>query len=81
MQDERVSRAEVYSRLREEGLYDIDEANWVVLEMDGRLSVLPKRDDVAICDVKCLEGVRFSNDAIEQIDWELREKARAAEQD
>ena len=74
MRDERVSRAEVYSRLREEGFYDIDEANWVILEMDGRLSILPKRDNVDICDVKCLEGVRFSKDAIEKIDRELSRK-------
>ncbi|WP_265561649.1 DUF421 domain-containing protein [Sphingomicrobium arenosum] len=56
MRAERVTRAEVMARIREEGMFGIDEANWVVLEMDGRLSVLP-RADVELEDMEALEGV------------------------
>ena len=39
----RISREEICSALREHGLATND-ANWVVLETDGRLTVIPKQD-------------------------------------
>ncbi len=60
---ERVSRAEVLARIRSEGMYGIDEANWVVLEMDGQLSILP-RADVEIEDMPALEDVACDREAL-----------------
>lgn len=67
MRRERVTRAEVMARLRQEGLFGIDEANWVVLEMDGRLSVLP-RADVELEDMEALDGVVCDTDAIGELE-------------
>lgn len=42
MEHERVTRAEVDAALREQGHASIDEVNWVVLETDGTMSVVPR---------------------------------------
>mgnify|MGYP001234812473 FL=1 len=44
MNQQRVPPEEVYAELRKAGLERLDEALWVILETDGRISVVPKRD-------------------------------------
>ncbi|MGF1550158.1 MAG: DUF421 domain-containing protein [Sphingomonadaceae bacterium] len=44
MRRERVSEAELHAALREAGLASPEEADWVVIEADGRLSVIARRD-------------------------------------
>ena len=43
MKDTRVSEKEICSVLREHGMV-VNDANWVVLETDGRMTVIPKKD-------------------------------------
>ncbi|MFG0287407.1 MAG: DUF421 domain-containing protein [Rhodopirellula sp. JB044] len=43
MRRERISESEVLAKLREKGFTSLDEANWVVIETDGSLTVIPKR--------------------------------------
>ncbi|WP_044301400.1 DUF421 domain-containing protein [Rhodopirellula sallentina] len=42
MQRERISESEVIAKLREKGFTSLDEANWVVIETDGSLTVIPQ---------------------------------------
>src|SRR5690606_6958714 len=44
MNQQRVPPEEVYAELRKAGLERLEEALWVILETDGRISVVPKRD-------------------------------------
>ena len=43
MHKERVSEAEILSRLRQQGYAQGSEAQWVVLETDGSLTVIPRQ--------------------------------------
>ena len=61
MKRTRVSREEILSTLRAEGITDCDGANWVILETNGEMSVIP-RQEMSIEDVDTLEGVNGCDD-------------------
>lgn len=44
MQHERITEGEIMAALRNEGLINIDEVQWVILEADATFSVIPKSD-------------------------------------
>ena len=44
MAETRISREEILAALRENGCLKLEDANWVVLETNGKLSVIPKCD-------------------------------------
>ncbi|WP_157620591.1 YetF domain-containing protein [Synechococcus sp. PCC 7335] len=44
MVKERVTKDEMLAALREAGLYDIEDAKWIILETDATLSVIPRKD-------------------------------------
>lgn len=44
MAETRISKKEIRSVLREHGLTDVTDANWVILETNGRMTVIPKKD-------------------------------------
>ena len=44
MRKSRVSKEEIFSTLREHGMTSLDEANWIILENDGQLTVIPRQD-------------------------------------
>ena len=44
MRRERVTKAEVYAKLRAQGFVRVEDANWVVLETDGAMTVIPYGD-------------------------------------
>jgi|TARA_R100000501_G_scaffold10060_1_gene19843 uncharacterized membrane protein YcaP (DUF421 family) len=44
MRRERISEAEIYSVLRQHGYTSPDDANWVILETDGTMTVVPRQD-------------------------------------
>lgn len=52
----RVTRSEVESALRQEGIVDPAGANWVILETDGTLAVIP-RSDTPLADAPVMESV------------------------
>ncbi|MCC9643193.1 DUF421 domain-containing protein [Rhodopirellula sp. JC740] len=56
MQRERISESEVFAKLREKGFTSLAEANWVVLETDGSLTVIPKRP-LTFREAKLLQNV------------------------
>ena len=41
---ERITRNELDARLRQEGFTSLAEANWVILETNGKLSVIPRSE-------------------------------------
>ncbi|MEO0409721.1 MAG: YetF domain-containing protein [Cyanobacteria bacterium P01_A01_bin.135] len=42
MRRERVTKSEIMAAIREHGLIDVEDVQWVVLETDATLSVIPK---------------------------------------
>ncbi|RZV34147.1 MAG: DUF421 domain-containing protein [Sphingomonadaceae bacterium] len=52
----RISEAEIRAALRLEGIHDDAGANWVILETNGELTVIPARD-VTLDDASALEDV------------------------
>ncbi len=56
MRKERITEAEIYSVLREKGLVSLEEANWVILENNGKMTVIPKRD-TALADAELMADV------------------------
>ena len=60
MRRERISRHEIYSYLRSKGLVRPDEANWVVLENDGTMTVIP-RQEAGLDDAGLLDDVVWSS--------------------
>ncbi|MBZ5713378.1 DUF421 domain-containing protein [Nannocystis pusilla] len=44
MNRERISPDEIYSEMHKVGLHRIDQVQWVVLEPDGKLAVIPRPD-------------------------------------
>jgi uncharacterized membrane protein YcaP (DUF421 family) len=42
MNESRVSPEEIYSELRMAGLETLDQAKWVILEPDGKISIVPE---------------------------------------
>ena len=61
MKKTRISPEEIKARLRAEGLTDVEEADWVILETDGTLTVLPAQD-TGFDDVEVLDGVEVLDD-------------------
>lgn len=57
LKKERVSRSEVFTALRQSGYADPAEANWVILENDGSLTVIPRKD-VRLEDAELMKDVR-----------------------
>ena len=58
MRRERISHAELLSRLRRQGYVRGAEAQWVVLETDGSLTVIP-RQGVGLADAETMGNVRW----------------------
>ena len=56
MRKERVSKEEIYAKLRGEGYVRPEDANWVILETDGQLSVIPDRD-IELSNVELMSTV------------------------
>ncbi|AKM08016.1 DUF421 domain-containing protein [Pelagerythrobacter marensis] len=56
MKQTRITRAEIESALRSEGIVDPAEANWVILETDGTFAVVP-RGDIAIDKAEAMDHV------------------------
>lgn len=52
----RVSREEICGVLRKHGIARVDQANWVILETDGELTVIP-RAELDLDQASALEGV------------------------
>ena len=57
MLDARISRGEVEAALRAQGLSDVGDANWVILETNGKITVLP-REDIALEEASAMNSVR-----------------------
>jgi uncharacterized membrane protein YcaP (DUF421 family) len=45
MELERVSEGEVFAEMHKSGLSALDEVEWVILEPDGRMAVIPKQQE------------------------------------
>ena len=46
MRQERVTEREILSAVRDSGLVDLDQVQWIILETDATMNVIPKRDDL-----------------------------------
>lgn len=57
MRDERVSEAEIKSALRQQGYTSVEDANWVVLESNGAMTVIP-RQDIELSKADVIDNVR-----------------------
>ena len=61
MRRERVTSREVMSALRQHGIVDPDHANWVILETNASMSVIPKQEQSSrarsMDDVRGIESV------------------------
>ncbi|WAS95101.1 DUF421 domain-containing protein [Nannocystis punicea] len=42
MNKERISPEEIYTEMRKAGVYELSQVRWVVLESDGKMSVIPR---------------------------------------
>ena len=67
----RVTREEIRAALRDKGFVGNSDANWVVLEADGRMTVIPAQK-AKVDEAPTLEGVQVIGDV------EPRERAREA---
>ncbi|MFB0612352.1 DUF421 domain-containing protein [Aurantiacibacter poecillastricola] len=56
MRAERISEAEIYNALRQKGHLSLDDANWVILENDGKFSIIP-RDDTSLDNAQLMKDV------------------------
>lgn len=61
MKRTRVTKAEINSALRREGLLENDAANWVVLETDGTFSIIPTQPS-RLENAAAMEGVETPPD-------------------
>lgn len=57
MRETRVSKDEIYTALRAEGMTDLADANWVILETNGTLSVIPRDANLNADQEAALEDV------------------------
>ena len=64
MRRERISRHEIFSYLRANGYVGPEEANWVVLENDGTMTVIP-RQDAGFDDAGLLDDVVWTSSPAE----------------
>lgn len=65
MRETRISEDEIRSILREHGMTDKNEANWVILETDGRMTVIPRKD-ISLNRADAMQGVEVLDDLSEQ---------------
>jgi len=56
MRKERISRHEIEAVLRGQGFTALSDANWVILESDGSMTVIPKQD-ADLSDVDLMRSV------------------------
>lgn len=59
LRKERVTEAEVRTALRREGFVNFEDANWVVLENDGTMTVIPRKS-IKLDDSELMNDVRRS---------------------
>jgi uncharacterized membrane protein YcaP (DUF421 family) len=45
---ERITPTEIYSEMRKSGLERLEQVRWAVLEGDGKISVVPRQDPLAV---------------------------------
>ncbi|ARU16455.1 DUF421 domain-containing protein [Croceicoccus marinus] len=76
MRRERISRHEIFAYLRANGYVGPEEANWVVLENDGTMTVIP-RQDAGFDDAGLLDDVVWSSSPAD----EAKERAGAKEEE
>ncbi|GAA5047347.1 hypothetical protein GCM10023208_03610 [Erythrobacter westpacificensis] len=56
----RISKDEIMTALRGNGMTSVRDANWVVLETNGTLSVIPRQDDLSIEDADAVKDMRMA---------------------
>lgn len=56
LRKERISEAEIRAKLRQQGFTSIEDANWVILETDGNLTVVPRKE-LLIDDAELMSDV------------------------
>ncbi|WP_343344621.1 YetF domain-containing protein [Sphingomicrobium sp. XHP0239] len=79
MQDARVSKDEIFSRLRAEGMVDPAQAQWVIMEPDGALTVIARRKGMEIGSLPSLRGVVYNPDLIDEIERDHRDEIAESE--
>ncbi|WP_158610985.1 DUF421 domain-containing protein [Aurantiacibacter spongiae] len=62
MRQERISQAEIYAVLREQGFARLTDANWVILENDGKMTVIP-HSDTPLEDAELMSDVARDSEA------------------
>lgn len=67
MRKERVTRGEIDARLRQEGYVDVAQVDWVIIETDGKLSVIG-RSDLEVADAACLNDVAYDEEKIKNLE-------------
>jgi uncharacterized membrane protein YcaP (DUF421 family) len=55
----RVSKNELFMALREKGFTSLDDANWVILENNGQMTVIP-RQEIAIHNSEVINSVKHN---------------------
>ena len=55
----RISEDEIMTALRSNGMTSAEDANWVILETNGTLSVIPRQDDLTIERAEAVRGIRM----------------------
>jgi uncharacterized membrane protein YcaP (DUF421 family) len=70
LRKERISKAEIAAKLREAGYKRPEDANWVILETTGKLSIIPRQD---------LEWSDFMLGEDVKADWEQQKRRARAE--
>lgn len=63
MTQSRISKDEIMTALRANGMTSVRDANWVVLETNGTLSVIPRQDDLSIEEADAVKGIRMAHSA------------------
>ncbi len=74
MKRERISRHEIYSYLRKKGYAGASEANWVILENDGTMTVIP-RQETGLEDAGLLDDVIWASSPVPDDGGSAGEKA------
>lgn len=57
MTQTRISQDEILGVLRSHGYTSVEDANWVILETNGSLSVIPRDDSIALGNAEALQNV------------------------
>lgn len=57
----RVSRDEIMTALRGNGMPPVQDANWVVLETNGTLGIIPRQDDLSIDRAVAVTDIRMAH--------------------